>query len=93
MPYRFTIRRRLIATSACALMALGILCSVAVTEADARERSRSGSYSTGGGRSGTVDTTSSKLRGEGLKRQKNINTSSGKGATVDTARSLSLIHI
>ena len=87
MPHRFSINRRFFATSACALMALGFLCSIAVTDADARERSRSGSYSTSGGRSGTIDTSASKVRGEGLKRQKNVTTSSGKGATVDTARS------
>lgn len=74
---------RFLSVSAAALLALGVFCT-AVPEAQAGERSRSGSYTTGSGRTGTVDTTRDFQRGEGVDRTRNFQTGSGHGAAVDS---------
>lgn len=74
---------RFLSVSAAALMALGVLC-LAVPEAQAGERSRSGSYTTGSGRTGTIDSTRDFQRGEGVNRTRNFQTESGRGAAVDS---------
>jgi len=76
---------RFLSVSAAALMALGVLC-LAVPEVQAGERSRSGSgsYTTGSGRTGTIDSTRDFQRGEGVNRTKNFQTESGRGAAVDS---------
>ncbi|MFN7113514.1 MAG: hypothetical protein ACK4PK_04060 [Alphaproteobacteria bacterium] len=72
---------RFLSVSAATVVVLGVFCT-AIPDAEAGERSRSGSYTTGSGRSGTIDATRDAHRGEGVTRNKNIQSDKGKGAVV-----------
>jgi hypothetical protein len=67
--------------TSCIALAVAMLGAVTIssaTDAEARERSRSGSYTTAKGSMGTFSKKSSHKKGEGYSNDKNVTTSKGK---------------
>ncbi len=63
---------------ALAVAMVGAVTMASATDAEARERSRSGGYTTAKGNMGTFSKKSSHKKGEGYSKDKNVTTSKGK---------------